>query len=129
MPRVKAPINSYRAASSEVVTQKTVSKPVSLQLPEAHPQQYELITAFDRDPKLRFLVAACGTKWGKTVGCTIATVRNAWEHKNSLNWWVAPTYRQSKMAYRLVTQLLPKATFVEYKAALRIELLEPDGEP
>src|ERR1017187_3093160 len=67
MPRVKAPINSYRAASSEVVTQKTVSKPVTLQLPPAHPLQFQLINAFEVYPDLRFVVGACGTKFGKAI--------------------------------------------------------------
>jgi hypothetical protein len=62
-----------------------------------------------------------------TYGCTIALVKHAWTHKDSLNWWVAPTFSQSKMAYGLVKRLLPQGTYVEYKADLKIILLQPDG--
>jgi hypothetical protein len=63
----------------------------------------------------------------KTYGCSLRLAKEAWNNKNSLNWWVAPSYAQSKMAYRTVKRLLPKDTFVEYKADLKLVLLEPDG--
>lgn len=62
-----------------------------------------------------------------SFGCSFALVRQAWNNKNTLNWWVAPTYAQSKMAYSLVKNLLPKDTYVEQKADLRLILLEPDN--
>jgi hypothetical protein len=130
--------------------------PVELHLPAAHPKQAELINAFDARrlpdgrvifnpgtggfdyrtyqslplayPDLKFVVGACGTKFGKTYGCSILVARMAWEVKDSLNWWVAPSYRQSEMAYRLVKRLLPKDSYLELKADLRLELIEPDGE-
>jgi len=101
--------------------------PVSLELPPAHPKQHELINAFDIH-NCRFVVGACGTKFGKTWGCSTAVIRNAWNHKDSLNWWVAPTFSQSKIAYNTIKKLLPKGFFHEYKADLRIVILEPDGE-
>lgn len=102
-------------------------KEVTLQLPPAHPRQYDLISAFERDPKLRFLIGACGTKFGKTYGCSIRLVKEAWDHFGSLNWWVAPSYDQSKNAYALVKRLLPKGTYDEKKADLTLILLQPDG--
>lgn len=54
-------------------------------------------------------------------------VKEAWENKGSLNWWVAPTFAQSKMAYATVKRMLPLNTYQEYKADLRLVLLEPDG--
>jgi hypothetical protein len=54
-------------------------------------------------------------------------VQEAWDHKRSLNWWVAPSYAQSKMAYGLIKRLLPPNGFLEYKSDLRLTLLEPDG--
>jgi hypothetical protein len=100
---------------------------VKLILPKPHPKQHELINAFELIKGIRFVVGACGTKFGKTYGCTIRLVKEAWENKNSLNWWVAPTYDQAKMAYGLVKRLLPKDTFIEKVADLKIILLEPDG--
>lgn len=145
----------YEGASSPTLARFTRQVPIELHLPAAHPKQAELINAFDARrladgkvifnpgtggfdfaayqtlplayPDLKFVVGACGTKFGKTYGCSILIARMAWENKDSLNWWVAPSYRQSEMAYRLVKRLLPKDTFVEYKADLRLELIEPDG--
>ena len=78
-------------------------------------------------PTHLFLVGKACIPTHNTYGCSILVTRMAWEEKDSLNWWVAPSYRQSEMAYRLVKRLLPKDTFVEYKADLRLELIEPDG--
>lgn len=44
-----------------------------------------------------------------------------------MNWWISPTYAQSKMAYSLVKRLLPNDTYRERAADLRLELLKPDG--
>lgn len=102
-------------------------KEVTLHLPQPHPKQYELLNAFDANPGVRFVAGACGTKFGKTYGSSIWLVQRAWNKKNSWNWWVAPSYAQSKIAYELVKALLPIGTFLEYKADLKIVLLEPDG--
>src|SRR6185312_2006708 len=101
--------------------------PVTISLPPTHPLQGEFVNAFDSDPDLRFAVGACGTKFGKTYGCSIRLVKQAWDNKGSLNWWVAPSYSQSKIAYNLVKRLLPKDTYAEQKTDLRLVLLEPDG--
>jgi hypothetical protein len=100
---------------------------IKLELPEPHPRQYELIFAFELNPGVRFVAGACGTKFGKTYGCTIRLVKEAWENANSLNWWVAPTYDQSIIAMSLVKRLLPPGMFLEYKADRKIILLNPDG--
>lgn len=125
MPRRQAPANHYLSAS--IQTRREVNKIVSLHLPDAHPLQHDLITALDKDPKRRFVVGACGTKFGKTYGSTILLVRKAWENHGTLNWWVAPTFAQSKMAYALVKRLLPKDTYKEQAGDLRLILLQPDG--
>jgi hypothetical protein len=145
----------FQGTGSSVMRGITRTVPVELHLPNAHPRQAELINAFDARrtadgrvlfnpgtggfdyhayqalplayPDLKFVVGACGTKFGKTYGCSILIARMAWEVKDSLNWWVAPSYKQSEMAYRLVKRLLPKDTFLEYKADLRLEIIEPDG--
>lgn len=124
MSRTSAPANFYN--TSKLMAEKRIVKPVNLQLPAAHPKQYELISALN-DPTRRFIVGACGTKFGKTYGSTIALVQNAWNFKDSLNWWVSPTFAQSKIAYELVLRLLPPDTYKEYKADMKLVLLQPDN--
>jgi hypothetical protein len=112
---------------SPTLNSKKVTRTVTFKLPPAHSrEQYELINAFELYG-CRFVVGACGTKFGKTYGCSLRLAKEAWNNKGSLNWWVAPSYAQSKMAYRTVKRLLPKGTFTEYKADLKLILLEPDG--
>lgn len=74
-----------------------------------------------------FLVGKACIPTHNTFGCTIAIVKNAWNLKDSLNWWVSPTYAQSKMAYNMIKRLLPIETYAEYKADLKLVLLQPDG--
>lgn len=112
---------------SDVLEKIRKVKPVILELPPAHPKQYELINSFESHPGLRFIVGACGTKFGKTMGCCIRLVQEAWANKGTLNWWIAPSYAQATNAYNLVMHLLPKDSFKEFKAELRIRIIEPDG--
>lgn len=138
---------------SEILAQTEQRKEVELILPPSHPKQAELINAFDarRDPTdpdvgpiynenypgfdelpkfyphLRFIAGACGSKFGKTYGCSIRVAKEAWDNPGSLNWWVSPSYKQAEIAYRLVKRLLPKSLYHDYKADLRLELLDPDG--
>jgi hypothetical protein len=100
---------------------------VRLTLPSPHPQQAKLLNAFEEVPGVRFVVGACGTKFGKTYGCSIRLVKEAWEKPNTLNWWVAPTFDQSVIALNLVKNLLPDNLYKEYKADRRLEILNPDG--
>lgn len=104
-------------------------KTVTLHLPEPHPKQYEMVNAFEinADKNVRFVIGACGTKYGKTFGCSIRIIKEAWENKGFVCWWVAPTFGQSKMAYDTVKRMMPRGTFTEYKADLKLVLIEPDG--
>jgi hypothetical protein len=147
---------SFSAITAEQLSRYERQVPVELYLPAAHPKQAELINAFDARkapdgrvvftpgtggfsyeayqalplayPDLKFVVGACGTKFGKTYGCSILITRMAWENPESLNWWVAPSYKQSEMAYRLVKRLLHPGTYEEFKADLRLEIKRPDGQ-
>jgi hypothetical protein len=90
-------------------------------------------------PELRFIVGACGTKFGKTYGCSIKLVKEAWRNWDyvldqpldhpGLFWWVAPSYKQAKNAFKLVMRLLPPGMYKAYKNnnEIKIELLKPDG--
>lgn len=98
---------------------------------EARRSQEPSLPSFDvltiTFPDLRFVVGACGTKFGKTYGCSIRIVKEAWNNPNTLNWWVAPTYAQAENAYNAVKSLLPEGYYREQYSKMRITLLHPDG--
>jgi phage terminase large subunit-like protein len=73
-----------------------------MQLPPLHPQQSDFVN----DPT-RIVVAACGTKTGKTFGLCIWLLRHAWNNYQSLNWWAAPTLRQARIAFNTIGRWLP----------------------
>ncbi len=114
--------------SKSLYTPVEVKKSVQLILPPAHPRQHYFITTLERDERVRFVTGACGTKFGKTYGSTIAMAKRAWDNKGSLNWWVSPTYSQAEMAYDLIKRLLPAGAYKEHKAKLKLEVLSPSGE-
>jgi hypothetical protein len=64
MPQRTVPQNYQRPVPS--LRDVKTSKPVVLTLPELHPQQYQLVKAFElhADKGVRFVVGACGTKFG-----------------------------------------------------------------
>ncbi len=78
-------------------------------------------------PKLRIVVGACGTKFGKTYGCTIRLVKEAWDNPKTLNWWVAPTYAQADNALEHVVALLPTERVQVNRTKRTIKILNPDG--
>jgi hypothetical protein len=88
--------------------------------------QHNMIHAFEKYG-CRFVVGAAGTKFGKTFGCAERLILEAWNNKDSVNWWVAPTFAQAKNAFTLTKKLLPQGFYKEYKADMKIEILEPDG--
>ena len=53
--------------------------------------------------KARFRIATCGRRWGKTLACVNELAKFAWENPGTISWWVAPTYRQSRIAFRIMT--------------------------
>ncbi len=81
----------------------------------------------------RFLVVAAGTKAGKTFGAVLWLLREAWTHPHAVCWWVAPVYKQARIAYRLMRRMLnrirgPNGRKLPFRAVdgdLEIEL--PNG--
>lgn len=55
----------------------------------------------------RFSVCVAGTKSGKTLGCVLWLLAKAWERKH-VYLWLAPSYRQTKIAFRLMVELVPE---------------------
>jgi hypothetical protein len=59
--------------------------------------------------KTRFRVLNAGRRWGKTILAVNELLRSSIEYPGSLNWYVAPTYRQAKMiAWEMCKRLIPK---------------------
>lgn len=72
---------------------------IELELPPFHRVQQEIA-----DDKTRFRVLACGRRFGKTLMCTEIGFSEAFT--GHLVWWVAPTYSQAGIAWRLAIKLV-----------------------
>lgn len=59
--------------------------------------------------KARFKVVACGRRFGKTLMACNAIVKFALDHPNANCAWVAPWFRQSKVAYRFIRRAFAKS--------------------
>lgn len=118
MPR---PVN--REDQRKVLAQRQAQL-VGLVLPKLHTQQGHFV-----NDQHRVVVAACGTKTGKTFGNVVGFIRHAWNNHQSLNWWCAPFYRQAKIAFELCKLILPndKHRVRISSTNLAIELLRANG--
>ena len=106
-----------------------VAKDVILILPELYDRQAELLMAFYKNPAIRYLVGAFGSKAGKSYGASIVFVKHAWETPESVNWWLAPSYAQAEVGKDYVKKLLPNGTWEESKKDNMITLFNPSGDP
>lgn len=75
--------------------------------------------------KARFRVVTCGRRFGKTLLACNEFVKFGCEHSNTMLAWVAPSYRQSKIAYRLIKQALAQIISHTSDSELMIDL--PNG--
>lgn len=82
-----------------------------------HDKQWEL-----HESTARFRIANAGRRFGKTLACSNEIIKFALEHQGSLCWWVAPFYRTSRIAYRLVGKAIEPYTKRNYKSDMRIEV-------
>jgi hypothetical protein len=89
---------------------------IELYTPHAAQQQFHACTA-------RFVCLACGRRFGKTVAAANEACRFACENPSTLTWWVAPTYRQARIAYRQIKQALRRVSQRSSETELRLELL------
>lgn len=69
-----------------------MSQVMTITLPKLHSAQWEIMS----DPH-RFKVAACGRRFGKTEGASLAGTEAAL--KGQVVWWIAPTYRVTKYGW------------------------------
>lgn len=75
---------------------------------------------------LRYAVTEASTKAGKTVGCLIWFFEQGLQGSAGQNfWWVAPSYRQTKIAYRRLKFFLRRhqETFTPNESDLTITLI------
>ena len=93
-----------------------------LKLPPLHAGQVGIF----HDPH-RIVVATAGSKFGKTWCMCMWLLQQAWNRDGSVNWWVAPVFKQAQIAYRLIESLIPKHLCRPNKTEMSIELLRTDG--
>lgn len=75
--------------------------------------------------KARFRIAVCGRRFGKTTMALAELIFNATIRKpNSLNWYIAPTYRQAKQtAWKMLQSMIPRELVVrKHEGELSITL-------
>ena len=75
-----------------------------IKLYKPHPGQKIL-----HNSEARFRLATCGRRWGKTYGAANEIMKAAWENNKTVNWWVGPVYKQTVIAFRIVTNRWPGA--------------------
>lgn len=72
----------------------------------------------------RFRVMACGRRFGKTLAATNELAKKALEKSSSLNWWIAPTYRQTEIAFELLVDALQPVLKKEAnRSKMRLDLI------
>lgn len=82
-----------------------------------HPAQRQM-----HGSKARFIVAPCGRRFGKTLFAINWIIDNAIDDVGN-HWWAAPTYQQTKMAFRMCTSSFKNIIKDFNKSELRVELI------
>jgi hypothetical protein len=74
-----------------------------LQLPRLYPKQHAAIYAPER-----YTIIEASTKAGKTAGCLVWLLKEAWNAPTDGRnyWWVAPVFSQAKIAFRRLKRML-----------------------
>lgn len=70
----------------------------------------------------RFIVCAAGRRFGKTVLCSILCLIEAIDNPGATVWWVAPTTRQARIAFRHILKMLPKGLYHQNNTLMEITL-------
>ncbi len=73
--------------------------------------------------KARFRVVCCGRRFGKTICACNEESKFALDHPGVLCWWVAPTARQAKIAYRIMKRALAGVLARKNDSEFRLELV------
>lgn len=113
--------SSARSRSASVGRVVRIEAP---ELPPLYPKQHAAIC----DPA-RIVVIEASTKSGKTAGCLLWILAQAWNGRAGAYWWVAPTYSVTKVVgwarmVRMLREADPKgATWDASESALSIRLV------
>lgn len=83
----------------------------------APPERFE-----GAEQRIQFYVAACGTKFGKTVGAGSWLVSEAWENPGINCRWIAPVYAQARLGFGICSALIPKRFREANRSRLEITL-------
>jgi phage FluMu gp28-like protein len=70
----------------------------------------------------RYAVIEASVKSGKTVGCIVWLLEQAFK-RVGIYWWCAPIYAQSKIAYRRVKKAIPQDIYTANDSELTITLI------
>jgi phage FluMu gp28-like protein len=87
-----------------VITPSTPSNALVINGPVLYPKQYRAIM----DPARHCFIEA-STKAGKTFGCIVWQFAQCCAHEGRRHhWWVAPVYKQARIAYERAKEYIPK---------------------
>lgn len=99
---------------------KTSRPPRSVEF--VRPQLYAKQLAAIYAPE-RYSVIEASTKSGKTVGCMVWLVEQAWRGRSGWEfWWIAPIYEQARIVFRRLKRGLTGGTFTTNESDCSITL-------
>jgi len=78
---------------------------------ELHTKQLEIFEAFLAGA--RFMVIACGRRFGKTMLCAFIVIWSALQNAKWNIWIVAPTFPQTDILWEMVLEYMPKEYIVQ----------------
>lgn len=116
-------IQAWRAHREQRARRRVDERPLhySYEPPELYPRQREALFA-----EARWALCEASTKSGKTAGSMVWILDRALRGRPGSNyWWVAPTYRQSRMVFRRFERGLPPEVYVANRSELTLTL--PNG--
>lgn len=94
---------------------------LTITLPTLHPRQREVARH-----GARFRVLACGRRWGKTRLGVVLALETAL--RRGRVWWVAPTYAQASIAWRLLVPMVSQIPGASVRESDRVVRLPGGGE-
>lgn len=123
-------MRDYRAAGEPTARQKANARKAQKEkqrikqivLPTPHPVQEIFVNWSEENPNAQCLIAPCGTKLGKSFGCTIWLLTEALSNPGLFCCWIGPTYLKCKIGYRYMRAMLPDIPdikFIESKLEIR----------
>lgn len=76
------------------------------------PLQREVMMFLSGQGETHTMWVACGSKWGKTLAASGGIALACPKFPNTTWRWIAPIYRQSKIAWKYINQIWPGAPYV-----------------